>query len=561
MKENRTNRQWWQQAVVYQIYPRSFRDSNGDGIGDLKGITERLDYIQDLGVNTIWLCPIYKSPMVDNGYDIADYYEIDPTFGTMEDFDELLRESSKRGIRVVMDLVLNHCSDQHRWFQEARKDPEGPYARYFHIRKSVDGKAPNNWRSIFGGSTWTRIDDTDYYYLHVFAKEQPDLNWDCKELREEIYAMINWWLDKGVAGFRMDAITYIKKEDGMPSHEPDAQDGLVDVARVSANQPGIGAYLSEMRDRTYGRAALTVGETSGVSDEELADYISLENGYFSMIFDFSFCLINLNNDSDVWYDTREWTPDELKSIMFHRHEAVGEGGWLAPCMENHDQGREIDFYLPEEGRNYYGATMLATMHMMRRGTPFIYQGQELGMRNINMPSIEMYNDVQTIDQYKVALAAGLSEQEALESIWLQSRDNARYPFQWDGTDKAGFTDGTPWLPTNKAYAQYNVADESADPDSILAFWKALIALRLRSDYVDVLTDGDFVPYREEQENLVAYTRSLDGQTVLVLCNYSHVPMTVTLPGEVRETLLDNYRQNMTGSEAHLAPYEAAIVVM
>lgn len=284
---------WWKKAVVYQIYPRSFYDANGDGIGDLRGIIEKLDYIRDLGANVIWLCPVYKSPMDDNGYDIADYYHIDEAFGTDEDMDELIAEAKKRGIRIIMDLVVNHCSDEHKWFQKAKADPEGPYGKYFYIKKGIDGKAPNNWRSIFGGSAWEPIEGTDYYYLHIFTKKQPDLNWENKELREEIYKMVNWWLDKGIGGFRLDAITYLKKEAGLPSYPADGEDGLVSVAHGALNQPGIEALLREFRDRTYGRReTLTVGETAGLTPETLLSFISLEDGVFSMVFEFSWCSWN-----------------------------------------------------------------------------------------------------------------------------------------------------------------------------------------------------------------------------------------------------------------------------
>ena len=556
MKKN-----WWKKAVVYQIYPRSFKDSNGDGIGDIRGIIEKLDYIKKLGANVIWLCPIYKSPMIDNGYDIEDYYQIDPVFGTMEDFDNLIDEAGKRDIRVVMDMVLNHCSDKNAWFQKAKENPEGPYGNYFYLCKGKDGKEPNNWRSIFGGSAWSRLAGTDYYYLHIFAEEQPDLNWECRELREEIYRMMNWWLDKGVAGFRMDAITYLKKEEGLPSYPADGRDGLVEVARGALNRPGIGLFFSEMRDRTYGRVnAMTVGEAGGISDEQLPEYISLRHGYFSMIFDFSFCLIDMKSETNLWYNTKKWTPDELKACMYHTHETAGDECWIAPCMENHDQPREIDFYLPEEGRNYYGATMLALMHMMRRGTPFIYQGQELGMRNIHLSDIKLYNDVQTIDQYRKAIEAGCTEQEALRAVWLKSRDNARTPFQWEGSRNAGFTTGTPWFPVNTEYLQYNVAEEENNPGSIFAFWQQLVTLRLHSDVSDVLTEGNFKPYRQEIPSLVAYTRSWKDRTILILCNYGNETMIVPLPPKGGRTLIDNYGRTVCGKEFQLKAFEAAAVL-
>lgn len=553
-------KKWYHQEVIYQIYPASFRDSNGDGVGDLKGITEKLPYLKALGVHKVWLNPIFASPMVDNGYDISDYYGIDPMFGTMEDFDELLAEAEKRGIRIIMDMVVNHCSDRHEWFQKAIEDPEGKYGKYFYLRKRTGEGAPNNWRSIFGGSAWSRLGDTEYDYLHIFAKEQPDLNWENPQLRDEIYRMMNWWLDKGVAGFRMDAITYLKKQEGLPSYPPDGEDGLAAVCLGTMNQPGIGAFLTEMRDKTYGRVnAMTVGEASGVKEDSLADYVSLENGYFSMIFDFSFCTINLKEPTLFWYDQRKWTPDELKKRLYDNYNFLGQNCWIAPCMENHDQAREIDFYLPESGRNYYGATMLAVMHMMRRGTPFIYQGQELGMRNIHLPSIEEYNDLQTLDQYQVAIAAGKSHEEAMKAVWHQSRDNARTPFRWNAQEKAGFTTGTPWFPVNPEYTGFNAEDEEKDPHSILQFWKRVIALRTGSEYTEILVNGDFVPYGEEVENLLAYTRTLEGRQILTLCNFSDQEVEVVLPETGCQTLLDNYESELEGTRAVLKPFEAAVL--
>lgn len=551
---------WWKNAVVYQIYPKSFCDSNGDGIGDLQGIISKLDYIQDLGVNVIWLSPVYPSPMVDNGYDISDYYSIDPIFGTMEDFDELLRESHKREMNIIMDMVVNHCSDQHEWFQKAKDNPEGKYGKYFYLRKRNGKIPPNNWRSIFGGSVWSKLGETDYDYLHIFAPEQPDLNWENPDLREEIYNMMNWWLDKGVAGFRMDAITYLKKREGLPSYPADGEDGLSAVAHGALNQPGIGKFLTQMRNCTYGRVnAMTVGEASGVKGDGLEEYVSLENGYFSMIFDFSFCTINLKEPTLFWYDQRAWTPDELKERLYATYESLGEKCWIAPCMENHDQAREIDFYLPESGQNYYGATMLAVMHMMRRGTPFIYQGQELGMRNIHLNCIEKYNDLQTIDQYQVARAAGKSDKEAMRAVWHQSRDNARTPFRWNAEKNAGFTTGTPWFPINPEYVELNAEDEEKDDHSILQFWKKLTMLRTKSRYAEILVDGDFIPYRPDIKNLLAYTRNLNDQSILILCNFSDKELQVDLPKHEVETVLDNYGKAIYGKEAKLQPFEAVVL--
>lgn len=533
---------WWKKAVVYEIYPRSFYDSNGDGIGDLKGITEKMDYLERLGVNTIWLAPVYKSPMVDNGYDIEDYYAVNPEFGTMADVEELLRCADAHGIRVILDMVINHCSDKNAYFRKALEDPEGREAGYFYFRKGKDGLPPNNWRSIFGGSAWEKVPGSDYYYLHIFAKGQPDLNWENPELREKIYTMMNWWLDKGIAGFRMDAITYIKKEPGLPSYPADGPDGLVSVKYGALNRPGIGAFLSEMRDRTYGRVGgMTVGETGGVSDAELPDFVSLDHGYFSMIFDFSYCQLHLKAPNFYWYDAKQVSPDSIRDAMFHAQVVAQEtGSWIAPVMENHDSPRQIDLYLPPEGRTKTGAKMLALLHMMRRGTPFLYQGQEIGMRNIHLPSIDAYDDLQTIDQYRVARENGLPEKDALERVGRQSRDNARTPFQWDDSPLAGFTDGKPWLPVNTEYPGVNVKDEESTPDSLLRYWQELIRLRLRSEYTDLLTDGTFEPLSTKEPGILAYRRKLGEQELLVYGNWTGENRTVSLPdGKYRRLLTGN----------------------
>lgn len=554
---------WWKRAVVYQIYPRSFRDSNGDGIGDLRGITEKLDYLETLGVNVVWLSPVYRSPMDDNGYDISDYYHVDPCFGTDEDMDTLIREAGKRGIRIVMDLVVNHCSDEHEWFQKAKADPEGEYGKYFYIRKGNDGGPPNNWRSIFGGSAWEPLGDTPYYYLHLFTKKQVDLNWENPTLREEIYRMVNWWLDKGIAGFRLDAITYLKKEEGLPSYPADGADGLVSVCHGSLNRPGIEVFLRELKDRTYGRVnAMTVGETAGVSDEELIRFISEDDGYFSMIFDFSYCELNLIPPNNFWYETREWTPDELKGRMFHSHALAGDKGWLGVCMENHDQARSVDHYLPPEGRNFYGASMLAVMYLMLRGTPFIYQGQELGMRNCPFPSIGEYDDCSSVNQYHRAIAEGYSPKQALKFVQDQSRDNARTPFQWDDSENAGFTDGRPWLRVNDNYREINAARESEDGHSLLAWYRELIRLRRDSEYSDLLCCGSIRPMYEETENVVSYLREYEGRRLLVVCNYQNREQCLEPGCEVKHVVKDNYGSVVfKDGILSLRPFEAAVLAV
>ena len=552
---------WWKKSIVYQIYPRSFYDSNGDGIGDLKGITQKLDYLETLGVDVLWLCPVYCSPMDDNGYDISDYYHVDPRFGTDEEMDELIQEAARRGIKIMLDMVVNHCSDEHEWFQKALKDPEGKYGKYFYIRKGIDGQPPNNWRSIFGGSAWEKIPGTSYYYLHLFTKKQVDLNWENEELREEIYSMMNWWLDKGIAGFRMDAITYLKKAEGLPSYKPDGEDGLVSVSYGSLNQKGIDKFLKELRNRTYGRTIMTVGETAGVPDEEIEDFISLNHGYFSMIFEFSYCQIDLVGPNYFWYETRDWNPDELKACMFHSHRVAGEKGWMGVCMENHDQPRSIDHYLKPDGQNFYGASMLALLYLMLRGTPYIYQGEELGMRNCRYPEITDYDDCSTYNQYHRALNEGYTHEEAMEFVYRTSRDNSRTPFQWDDSENAGFSKGKPWLKVNENYREINAKEQEDNEDSLLNWYRKLISLRKKSEYAEILIEGSIVPVYEDVENLIGYMRIFGDEKLLILCNYQGQERKIALEESWKKMLAGNYGKLCQKGEKELLlrPYEAVIL--
>lgn len=549
----------WQEDIVYQIYPRSFMDSNGDGIGDISGITSKLDYLKGLGVTAVWLCPVCCSPMADNGYDISDYDHIDPVFGSDEDFDELISEAGKRGIRIIMDMVLNHCSSEHQWFREAMKDPGGKYGKYFYIEKGIFENGtlmpPNNWRSFFGGSAWERIPGTDSFYLHLFAKGQPDLNWENLELREEIYAMMNRWIKKGVAGFRMDAISYLKKEEGLPSYPADAEDGMVSVKYGTLNKPGIIDILKEMRDRTFGRSLLTVGEAVGVTGDEMMDFIGLDDGAFSMIFDFSFSELNMKAPNHFWYDTRAWSVEELKEKLFGTNEAT-RNAWLGTCLECHDAPRSIDHYLPEEGRNYYGASMLAMFNLFRRGTPYIYQGEEIGMRNIRLASIDEYDDVSTKNQYQIALDAGYDSKTAMEFIYDMSRDNSRTPFQWNHLENAGFTDPGvhPWLPVHPNYTEVNADDEAADPASLLCWYKHLIAIRKNSD---ILKFGDLEPENRDKKGIVSFRRSFMGKTFLVVLNWQNSETVLEYEGKKLQFIADNYGEIKTDNDKLcLRPFEA-----
>ncbi|MDD7023332.1 MAG: alpha-glucosidase, partial [Oscillospiraceae bacterium] len=442
-------KKWWHDKVAYQIYPKSFLDTNGDGIGDLRGIINKLDYLKELGIDIVWISPVYCSPLVDQGYDISDYYNIDPRFGTMEDMDELLREAKKRDIHILMDLVVNHCSDQHEWFQKALKDPDGEYGKYFYIREGKDGNPPCNWRSYFGGSAWEPIPGTDKYYLHLFAKEQPDLNWENPKVRREIYKMINWWLDKGLAGFRIDAIINIKKDLRFRDFPADRPDGLCSCFVMLAESGGPGEFLRELKRETFDRYdAFTAGELFNYKEEDLPDYIGAD-GYFSTIFDFS--SETAGGSEKGWYDRRKISPDEYRDILY-RVQHITEGmGFMANIIENHDEPRGVSRYLPEGECTEDAKKMLATVMMMLRGLPFIYQGQEIGMTNCAFPSIEDIDDINSRDEYQVAVRAGCSKEEALKAIERYSRDNCRTPFQWSAEENAGFTSGKPWLMVNPNY--------------------------------------------------------------------------------------------------------------
>lgn len=555
---------WYHQEVIYQIYPASFRDSNGDGVGDLKGITEKLPYLKALGVHTVWLNPIFASPMVDNGYDVSDYYQINPLFGTMQDFDQMIAEGKKNGIRFILDMVVNHCSDQHKWFQEALKDPEGPYGNYFYFRKGSKNAPPNNWRSIFGGSAWEKVPGSDYYYLHVFAKEQVDLNWECREMREKIYDMMNWWLDKGIAGFRLDAITYIKKKEGLPSYPADAPDGLCSPNYGSLNVPGIGEILGEIRDRTYGRPEIrdhimTIGEVGGVREGELPRFISQKDGYFSTIFEFSLEHLDKKPPNFFWFDLHHWTAEEFKSTLFEKMAETEEDCWYIPMLEGHDLSRMIDRMLPEEGQNFYGASMLGLLHVMRPGSALIYQGMELGMRNHYLPSIEDYADIQTKEEYRTALEYGYDPGKAWEEVTLQSRDHSRMPFPWDDTKNAGFSDADrTWLPVNPNYPEINAEKEQADPDSLWNWYREMFRLRMNSEYTGVLTYGDFVPRYVEQTNVIGFERKNEETTLLVLLNFQKEEAGIELE-KPAQVLLSNYKRKKVETALQLQPFEALLL--
>lgn len=554
---NSTKKKWWQDKVAYQIYPKSFYDTNGDGIGDLPGIIEKLDYLKELGVDIVWLSPCYRSPLADQGYDISDYYDIDPRFGTMEDMDRLIAEAKKRDMYIVMDLVVNHCSDEHEWFKKACKDPDGKYGRFFYLRDKEDGKLPTNWRSYFGGSVWEDLPGTNKQYLHVFHKKQPDLNWENPELREEVYKNINWWLDKGLGGFRIDAIINIKKALPMHDYEPDREDGLCSINKMLEEATGIGEFLGEMRDRTFKpHDAFSVGEVFNAKDEELPDFIG-NNGYFSFMFDFNETIFG--GSEKGWYDCKEITPDDYKRCCFETQAKMGDFGFVSNIIENHDEPRGVSHYIPEGDCCDTSKKMLAALNFMLRGLPFIYQGQELGMENIPFKSIDEVDDISTLDEYKVALDAGLTPEAALKAVARRSRDNARTPMQWTGEENAGFTAGTPWLRVNSNYTAINVEKETIDPNSVLNFYKKLIALRKDPEYKETVVYGALEPFMEDRHNLMAYYRKGD-KTLLVVGNYQWEEQEITLPSECKKVLINNYPDMvLDGNSVKLHGYQVLVV--
>ncbi len=530
-------RKWWHGKVAYQIYPKSFLDTNGDGIGDIRGIIKKLDYLKDLGIDIIWISPIYASPFVDQGYDISDYYSIAPQFGTMEEFKELLQKAKERDMYIVMDLVLNHCSDQHEWFQKALADPNGEYADYFYFREGKNGEPPSNYRSIFGGSAWEKIEGSNKYYLHTFAKQQPDLNWTNPKVRQELYKMINWWQEKGVAGFRLDAIINIKKDTDFPCFEPDGADGLVSITRMIDETNGIGEFLQEMKQQTFAKKdAFTVAEVFQVKEEELEEFIG-ERGYFSTMFDFSAHCLSMGEHG--WYDAKKVEFLPWRKTIFDAQLQCSGIGFLANIIENHDEPRGASRYLPEFARNEKGIQMLAAVSVLLRGLPFLYQGQEIGMQNIRMQDITEYEDINTVDQYQLALESGCSKEQALEICYENSRDNSRTPMQWNEKENAGFTVGRPWFQVNPDYKVRNVEEQKRREDSVLNFYKQLLRLRKSGEWKEVLTYGDFVPMYEEMDSVFAYVRRDATASILVAANFSEEVTVLPVDGNIGRLLLTN----------------------
>ena len=543
---------WWQNTAVYQIYPKSFNDTRGKGTGDLRGITEKLDYLKSLGAGALWLTPVYPSPMVDNGYDISDYCGIHPDFGTLADMEELIAEAKKRGMRIVMDLVYNHTSDEHPWFLESKKSRTNAKSDWYIWRDAKeDGSAPTNWRGIFGGSAWTYSEERGQYYLHTFAEAQPDLNWENPEVREALFAAANFWLAKGVGGFRIDAITYIKKPAVFTDGEPDAADGMTSVHDMTANTPGILDFLHEFRARVFdGHDIFTVGEANGVTPEELPLWVG-ENGVFSMLFEFSHVLVPYEG-GECWHKALPWPLTKLKRALTASQHATAKEGWFPIYFENHDRARSVNYFFPKGADKKLAAKALAAVLFTLRGTPFIYEGEELGMTNVAWDSIDAYDDISSHGQYALALEDGFSKEEALGFVHFNSRDNARTPMQWTAERHAGFTSGTPWLPVNENYRTLNAAAEEEDSDSVLHFYRHLAKLR---ETIPALLDGVYEELLEENEQIYAFSRTLGKARIKTAVNFSTED--AALPaGFLRGTrLAGSYADAPTTS---LRPLEAVI---
>ena len=535
------NEKWWKKAVVYQIYPKSFQDSNGDGFGDLQGIIKRLDYLETLGINAIWLSPVFKSPQADNGYDISDYRDIDPTFGSLDDMEELINEAKKHNIRIMMDLVLNHSSNEHRWFKEAKKSKDNPYHDYYIWRDGEEGVPPSDMKAVFGGSAWEYVPEIGQYYFHQFLPEQPDLNWENPKVRRAIYDMILWWMDKGVGGFRLDVIDQIAKE-------PDK--------RITINGPRLQEYFKELSKETFQKGDLiTVGEAWGADTERAKLYSNPDGSEFSMVFQFEHIGLDQKEGGEKW-DLAPLPFKKLKKIMAHWQNELYNCGWNSLFWDNHDLPRIVSRWGNDREYRVESAKMLAILLHGMQGTPYIYQGEELGMTNVQY-DIEDYKDCEIINMYHERLEKGYSKDEIMKSIYAKGRDNARTPMQWDDSANAGFTTGTPWIKVNDNYDKINAKSQVDDPDSIFSCYKKLV--QLRKDY-PVFVDGKFTLLLEDDENIFAYSRKNEEKTMLVVCNFfdKEIPMPLAKECEGMQVLISNYKD--TSDMSVLRPYEARMYI-
>lgn len=524
---------WWKEAVAYQIYPRSFKDSNNDGIGDLPGITSKLDYLKDLGIGVIWISPFFKSPNDDNGYDISDYQEISSDYGTMKDFDVLLEEAHKRDIKIIIDLVINHTSDEHPWFIESRSSKDSDKRDWYIWRDGKEGREPNNWESIFKGSAWECDEVSDQYYLHLFSKKQPDLNWENPVVRKELYKMVNWWLDKGIDGFRVDAISHIKKEDGLIDMPNPNNEKYVSSFDKHMNVDGIMEYLTELKDNTFSNYdIMTVGEANGVNSDDAASWVGEEDGIFNMVFQFEHL--------DLWDSANnKFVAKECQDIFSKWQDALNNVGWNALYIENHDITRVVSTWGNDQEYREVCAKAFALMYFMHQGTPFIYQGQEIGMTNIVCEDINEYDDIKTVNSYYDLINKGMDANEALTTVASFSRDNVRTPMQWSNQQYGGFSEVKPWLPVNPNYHEINVESQLNDPNSILNFYKNLIKVRKENK---TLIYGDYQRI-DFDENIYAYKRRLDDEEFLIVCNLSDQEINIDLKPYLTpsaELLIYNY---------------------
>ena len=545
-------KKWWKEAVAYQIYPRSFMDSNNDGIGDLQGIISKLDYLKDLGIDVIWICPVYKSPNDDNGYDISDYQDIMSDFGTMEDFNELLSEIHKRNMKIIIDLVINHTSDEHPWFIESRSSKQNPKRDWYIWREGKDNKEPNNWESIFKGSAWEYDENTKEYYLHLFSKKQPDLNWENEDMRNEIYKMINWWLDKGIDGFRVDAISHINKEEGLV--DMDNPDNLKYVPSFDKhmNVEGIHDYLRELKENTFSKYdIMTVGEANGVKAEQATDWVGENDGKFNMLFQFEHI--------DLW-NSSEFNLPNLKKVWNKWQVNLENDGWNALFIENHDITRVVSSWGDDTRFLKESAKALGLLYFMHKGTPFIYQGQEIGMTNVKFNDINEYDDIRSINEYNQLINQGMSPKDALEHIWNTSRDNTRTPMQWDDSLNAGFSKSNPWIHVNPNYKYINVKEQLEDDDSILNFYKKMIKIKKSSE---CLIYGKYNLILEDDTNIFAYERILNDEKFLVICNLKSESSTYKyekLTLKYENLILSNYNVDAHKdlNNFELKPWEARL---
>ena len=552
-------KRWWKESVVYQIYPRSFCDSNGDGIGDLNGITGKLDYLKELGIDVIWLSPVYKSPNDDNGYDISDYQAIMDEFGTMEDFDRMLATAHEKGIKIMMDLVVNHTSDEHKWFIESRKSTDNPYRNYYIWRPAKeDGSLPNNWGSCFSGPAWEYDKTTDMYFLHLFSKKQPDLNWDNPAVRQDVFDMMNWWLKKGVDGFRMDVISLISKEPGLPDKEP----GINGYAtfNVSANGPHVHEYLQEMRQKALNNAdTITVGECSGVTLEEAKKYARSDEKELNMVFQFEHMDVDSDEKAGKW-TTRKMDLRDLKKILTRWQKGLQDIAWNSLYWENHDQPRSVSrFGNDSDEYREISAKMLATCIHMMQGTPYVYQGEELGMTNCPFNTLDNFRDLESINAFHELTEQGkMTEEDMMAAIGYKGRDNARSPMQWDDSAYAGFSTATPWIMVNPNYTKINARDQVNREDSVFKYYQKLIKLRHESE---LIVYGTYDLILDDDKDIYAYIRTLGDEKLIVYCNFSENKRKVEIPEEFvnKKVLISNYSDAKANQKITLRPYEAIVI--